>query len=76
MTRHVEYAVLCADGRVHTGNVFEYGLYDIDRERVCRRADQDAGRSWCGGAPHVLATRERIVTDWQVVAHPTEEHRA
>lgn len=74
MTRDVEHAVLCADGREHYGDVYMHG---VDHEEVRRIADTHAGQPWCGGAPHVLATRERIVTDWQVVtAHPTEEHRA
>lgn len=77
MTRDVEYAVLCADGRIHVGAAFLYDLDDVDREKVRRIADTHAGLSWCGGTPHVLATRERTVTDWQVVtAQPTEENRA
>ena len=59
-----ETAVLCANGRVHYGP--EY-LRGDDPERVRSAADKTAERPdtpWCGGAPHALATRQRITTAW------------
>lgn len=64
MTAVVEYAILCANAKIHYGD--EYLRRD-DRESVRRIADTQAGQPWCGGSPHVIARRERIVTDWQQV---------
>lgn len=60
-----ETAVLCADGRVHYGP--EY-LRNDDPQRVLAVADTQDARcdvTWCGGAPHYLATRRRITTAWE-----------
>jgi len=61
----VEYAILCTNGRIHFANDY---LRRDDRESVRRIADTQQGEPWCGGGPHVIARRERIVTDWQAIA--------
>jgi len=58
-------AVLCTDGRIHFGPEF---LKGDDSGRVRATADAVAKRPgirWCGGAPHVIATRKRITTAWE-----------
>lgn len=60
-TTVTERAVLCADGRVHYGPEYLRGM---DPVRVRGVADQ-ASLTWCGGGPHVIATRERITTAWK-----------
>lgn len=62
MTTVVEHAVLCANGHVHYGD--EYLRQQAPAE-VRRIADTAIGEPWCGGGPHVIAARERIVTDWK-----------
>lgn len=66
-----ERAVLCSNGRIHYGPDF---LAHDDPERVREVADAVAKRTdaaWCGGAPHVVATRQRITTAWAATAHRT-----
>lgn len=60
----VERAILCADRRVHFAA--EY-LTNDDPARVRNVADGCSTDPWCGGAPHVIAERERIITDWRAV---------
>ena len=70
MTETVEYAIRCAGGRlIHYGHE---QLQGRDAEEVRLIADRVAGRddttsSWCGGKPHVIVSRRRIVTDWEPV---------
>lgn len=65
MTTVIEHAVLCANGKVHYDDTY---LRQQDHEQVRRIADRWVAEPFCGGGPHVIASRERIVTDWQVVA--------
>lgn len=69
MTETVEYAIRCANGRlIHYGHEHLQGR---DAEEVRRIADRVADRgdapSWCGGKPHVIVSRRRIVTDWEPI---------
>ena len=70
MTETVEYAIRCAGGRlIHYGHE---QLQGRDAEEVRLIADQAAGArgatpSRCGGKPHVIVSRRRIVTDWEPV---------
>ena len=69
MTETVEYAIRCAAWRrIHYGPEHLQGR---DAEEIRRIADQVADRddtpSWCGGKPHVIVSRRRIVTDWEPV---------
>ena len=58
----VEHAILCTNGRIHYGDEH---LRRDDRESIRRIADSQADEPWCGGGPHVIASRQRIVTGWR-----------
>jgi hypothetical protein len=60
----VERAILCANSHIHFGDVY---LKNDDPERVRIVADKCADQPWCGGAPHFLALREHIITEWRPV---------
>lgn len=58
-----ERAVLCADGTVH----WRSGSYDNATVELHRQMFDEStdSRSFCGGAPHIIATRKRITTAWE-----------
>jgi len=69
MTETVEYAIRCADARhIHYGHEHLQGR-DAEEVRLIadRVADRGDAQSWCGGKPHVIVSRRRIVTDWEPV---------
>jgi hypothetical protein len=65
MTETVEYAIRCADGVLHCGPEH---LQERDAEEVRLTTDRIADLWWwCGGKPHTVVSRRRIVTDWEPV---------
>jgi len=70
MTETVEYAIRCADGRrIHYDTWPWRANGDVEEVRLIadRVADRGDAPSWCGGKPHTVVSRRRIVTDWEPV---------